>query len=185
MTIISTNICPRLLTLAVRPWIRLDPGGCGFFDNRDPGAGKCYKSGCCTNWPYQSRSNFSLPITLPMLTGLKQNRHTQELLHTLRHISTLQSSIFSLPTILTGLENDMRVKGGFVHLQRLHGMAFAYGASVIEIVRRREFGEWRILGPSDRSWTSKGKFFMQRAQAIAEVMAKLTQVYLIEGIGFW
>jgi len=116
---------------------------------------------------------------------LKQNRHTQELLHTLRHISTLQSSIFSLPTILTGLENDMRVKGGFVHLQRLHGMAFAYGASVIEIVRRREFGEWRILGPSDRSWTSKGKFFMQRAQAIAEVMAKLTQVYLIEGIGFW
>jgi autophagy-related protein 11 len=35
----------------------------------------------------------------------------------------------------------MRMKGGFAHLQRLHGMAFAYGASVIEVVRRREFGQ--------------------------------------------
>lgn len=37
-------------------------------------------------------------------------------------------------------------------------MAFAYGASVIEVVRRREFG----------------KFFMQRAQAMAEIMAKFS-----------
>ncbi|KIM22566.1 hypothetical protein M408DRAFT_18149 [Serendipita vermifera MAFF 305830] len=91
-----------------------------------------------------------------LLIGRIKNRHTQELLHTLRHISTLQSSIFSLPTVLTGLENDLRMKGGFAHLQRLHGMAFAYGASVIEVVRRREFG----------------RFFMQRAQAMAEIMAK-------------
>lgn len=93
-----------------------------------------------------------------VLIGEIKNRHTRQLLTTLRQISTLQSAIFALPSTLSALESDIRVKGGFSHLQRLHGMAFAYGASVIEVVRRREFG----------------KFFMQRAQAMAEIMAKFS-----------
>ncbi|PVG01431.1 hypothetical protein CPB86DRAFT_773278 [Serendipita vermifera] len=90
--------------------------------------------------------------------GEIKNRHTRHLLMILRRISNLQSSIAALPSALSGLENDLRVKGGFAHLQRLHGMAFAYGASVIEVVRRREFG----------------RFFTQRAQAMAEIMAKFS-----------
>ncbi|KAG8807209.1 oligomeric, coiled-coil, peripheral membrane protein, partial [Serendipita sp. 399] len=90
--------------------------------------------------------------------GEIKNHHTRQLLLILRQISALQSSIFALPGALSSLESDLRVKGGFAHLQRLHGMAFAYGASVIEVVRRKEFG----------------RFFIQRAQAMAEIMAKFS-----------
>ncbi|KAJ7635889.1 hypothetical protein B0H17DRAFT_1164119 [Mycena rosella] len=47
---------------------------------------------------------------------------------------------------------------GFGHIQRLHGMLYAYGATVVEVVRRKEFA----------------RFFYARAQSILEVMAKLS-----------
>lgn len=53
-------------------------------------------------------------------------------------------------------------------------MLYAYGATVIEIVRRKEFGErytWRsVLFPHPVIV----RFFAQRAQVVAEMLAKLT-----------
>ncbi len=42
--------------------------------------------------------------------------------------------------MLLALETDLRAKVGFPHLQRLHNMPYFYGATIIEIVRRNEFG---------------------------------------------
>ncbi|KAF5343439.1 hypothetical protein D9758_011829 [Tetrapyrgos nigripes] len=46
----------------------------------------------------------------------------------------------------------------FAHIERLHGMLYAYGATVVEVVRRKEFS----------------RFFYQRTQNILDVMAKLS-----------
>lgn len=90
-----------------------------------------------------------------------QNQYTAFLIEGLRAVSELQSDIVTIPSLLSSLEGDLRVKGGFVHLQRLHQMAYAYGATLIEIVRRKDFG----------------RFFMQRAQTMAEIMAKFSYVF--------
>ncbi|EKC98517.1 myosin heavy chain [Trichosporon asahii var. asahii CBS 8904] len=51
---------------------------------------------------------------------------------------------FSRP--MTDLDNDLRQKSAFPHLERLHNLPFAYAANVVEIVRRKEFShslvEW-------------------------------------------
>jgi autophagy-related protein 11 len=59
---------------------------------------------------------------------------------------------------MASLQTSFRGKNSFVHIQRLHNMLYAYGATVIEIVRRKEFAA----------------FFFARAQAVLEVMAKLS-----------
>lgn len=46
----------------------------------------------------------------------------------------------NLPTLMSSLQSDFRAKTNFAHIQRLHGMLYAYGATLIEIVRRKEFG---------------------------------------------
>lgn len=47
---------------------------------------------------------------------------------------------------MTDLDNDLRQKSAFPHLERLHNLPFAYAANVVEIVRRKEFShslvEW-------------------------------------------
>ncbi|KAG8902194.1 oligomeric, coiled-coil, peripheral membrane protein [Tulasnella sp. 403] len=87
-----------------------------------------------------------------------KNNSTSHCLRQLRNVSRLQSTLADLPPALTSLESDLRLKAGFPHLQRLHNMIYYYGATIVEIVRRKEFG----------------KLFMERAQTIAEMMAKLT-----------
>jgi autophagy-related protein 11 len=59
---------------------------------------------------------------------------------------------------MTSLQASFRAKNSFAHIQRLHGMLYAYCATVIEIVRRKEFAT----------------FFFARAQGILEIMAKLS-----------
>lgn len=76
---------------------------------------------------------------------LQQNQYTLHLIETLRRVSELQSDIANIPTILSGLESELRVKGGFQHLQRLHQMSYAYGATLVEIVRRKDFSGWCAL----------------------------------------
>ena len=76
---------------------------------------------------------------------LQQNQYTLHLIETLRRVSELQSDIANIPTILSGLESELRVKGGFQHLQRLHQMSYAYGATLVEIVRRKDFSWSRDL----------------------------------------
>jgi autophagy-related protein 11 len=55
-------------------------------------------------------------------------------------------------------------------------MLYAYGATVIEIVRRKEFGKLvhKLVCPERFSLRRPARFFYQRAQSILEVMAKLS-----------
>ncbi|KAG8911221.1 oligomeric, coiled-coil, peripheral membrane protein, partial [Tulasnella sp. 408] len=87
-----------------------------------------------------------------------KNQLTNHCVHVVRQVSKLQSILADLPSELAALEADLRAKAGFPHLQRLHNMLYYYGATVVEIVRRKEFA----------------KLFTERAQTIAEMMAKLT-----------
>lgn len=92
-----------------------------------------------------------------LITDVK-NAYTQQCLTALRQISVLNNDIVQIPPSLAALQASFRGKNSFSHIQRLHNMLCAYGATVIEIVRRKEFS----------------RFFYQRAQSILEVMAKLS-----------
>ncbi|GJJ14937.1 hypothetical protein Clacol_009207 [Clathrus columnatus] len=103
-----------------------------------------------------------------------KNKSTALCIRSLRHISQLNNDLVSLPNMLSNLQADFRVKTTFTHIERLHKMLYAYGATLVEIVRRKEFS----------------RFFSQRAQMIAEVMAKLSaserkqrQIYRGEVLG--
>lgn len=74
------------------------------------------------------------------ITSLK-NDHTKHILTTLRTISSLNTALIALPPALADLQARLRAKTSFSHIARLHGMLYAYGATVVEIVRRKEFGE--------------------------------------------
>ncbi|KAH7887046.1 putative peripheral membrane protein [Phlebopus sp. FC_14] len=87
-----------------------------------------------------------------------KNVYTEQCIGVLRRISALNVDLVQLPTTLSQLQTRFRTKNSFLHIQRLHNMLYAYGATVIEIVRRKEFS----------------RFFYQRAQSILEVMAKLS-----------
>ncbi|KAF9500734.1 putative peripheral membrane protein [Pleurotus eryngii] len=87
-----------------------------------------------------------------------KNAYTEHCMGVLQRISILNNDLIQLPPALTSLQASFRGKTSFSHIQRLHHMLYAYGATVIEIVRRKEFS----------------RFFNQRAQSILEVMAKLS-----------
>ena len=69
-----------------------------------------------------------------------QNKSTEQTMRALRQISFLNNDLIQLPSMLASLQTTLRSKTAFVHIQRLHSMIFAYGATVVELVRRREFG---------------------------------------------
>ncbi|GAB1519119.1 oligomeric, coiled-coil, peripheral membrane protein [Rhizoctonia solani] len=87
-----------------------------------------------------------------------KNKSTEHVFLILSEVADIQRLMSSIPETLATLESDFRQKGGFPHLQRLHSMLYMYGATVIEVVRRREFS----------------RFFTEKAQAIAEVLAKIS-----------
>ncbi|KAF5356786.1 hypothetical protein D9756_006559 [Leucocoprinus leucothites] len=87
-----------------------------------------------------------------------KSEYTEQCINTIRRISLLNNDVVQIPPALTALQASFRGKNSFSHIQRLHNMLYAYGATVIEIVRRKEFS----------------RFFFQRAQTILEVMAKLS-----------
>ncbi|KAG6888139.1 hypothetical protein C0995_010352 [Termitomyces sp. Mi166 len=87
-----------------------------------------------------------------------KNAFTRHCISTLRQISVLNNNMVQIPPTLAALQTSFRGKTSFSHIQRLHHMLYAYGATVIEIVRRKEFS----------------RFFYRRAQSILEVMAKLS-----------
>ncbi|KAI0319256.1 putative peripheral membrane protein [Amylostereum chailletii] len=87
-----------------------------------------------------------------------KNMSTEQSMKTLRRISLLNHDLIQLPTAMASLDTTLRGRNSFTHIQRLHNMIYAYGATVIEIVRRKEFA----------------RFFYQRAQIILDVMAKLS-----------
>ncbi|KAJ7670582.1 putative peripheral membrane protein [Mycena polygramma] len=101
--------------------------------------------------------DFSLRQELQYIVNVK-NAYTQQCIGALRSISVLNNDMIQIPPTLANLQSSFRGKNSFSHIQRLHNMLYAYGATVIEIVRRKEFA----------------RFFYQRAQSILEVMAKLS-----------
>lgn len=88
---------------------------------------------------------------------MTQNDFTLELHLHLSQIAAFQSTITTIVPPLTALDSDLRSKGGFPHLHRLHNLPFAYAATVIEVVRRKEFSQ----------------FFLERTSALAEALAKV------------
>ena len=94
----------------------------------------------------------------------------------LRQISALNHDLIELRQLLTSLQGGLKAKTSFSHIQRLHNMLYAYGATVIEIVRRKEFGTSTRLRVcmTDSLTACSARFFYQRAQSILEVMAKLS-----------
>lgn len=78
----------------------------------------------------------------------------------LRHIAHFQSQVVSLAPQVSQLENDLAStsssKAAFPHLYRLRNLPFAYSASVVEIVRRKEYGQFLS------EWTSKLKEVLTR-----------------------
>ncbi|KAF7360793.1 ATG11 domain-containing protein [Mycena venus] len=101
--------------------------------------------------------DFALRQELQFIVNVK-NAYTQQCIGALRAISGVNNDMIQIPPALASLQASFRGKNSFSHIQRLHGMLYAYGATVIEIVRRKEFE----------------RFFYQRAQSILEVMAKLS-----------
>lgn len=123
------------------------------------------------------RRNRLSTLLADMANDRIQNDYTEQCIEALRRISTLNVDLVQLPTALSQLQTKFRTKTNFSHIQRLHNMLYSYGATVIEIVRRKEFGEGLIYGLSNPSLTAEqARFFYQRAQSILEVMAKLSWV---------
>ncbi|KAH9852196.1 hypothetical protein C2E23DRAFT_189253 [Lenzites betulinus] len=87
-----------------------------------------------------------------------KNASTEQCVYTIQRISELNTEIVTIPSSMSTLQSSFRAKTSFSHIARLHNMLYAYGATVVEIVRRKEFA----------------RFFYQRAQSVLEVMAKLS-----------
>ncbi|TFK84892.1 hypothetical protein K466DRAFT_588523 [Polyporus arcularius HHB13444] len=98
-----------------------------------------------------------LRLEVERITEVK-NAYTEQCVYAIRRISELNTDLVTLPSAMTSLQTSFRAKTSFSHIARLHSMLYAYGATVVEIVRRKEFA----------------RFFYQRAQSILEVMAKLS-----------
>ena len=73
---------------------------------------------------------------------LSQNVYTEQCIYTIRRISELNTDLVTIPSAMTSLQTSFRAKTSFSHIARLHSMLYAYGATVVEIVRRKEFGTW-------------------------------------------
>ncbi|KAI0792411.1 putative peripheral membrane protein [Abortiporus biennis] len=99
----------------------------------------------------------SIRSDLQRITEIK-NSYSERCIGVLRQISILNNYIVKLPVSFSALQASFRAKTSFSHIQRLHNMLYAYGATVIEVVRRKEFAQ----------------FFFIRAQGILEVMAKFS-----------
>ena len=83
------------------------------------------------------------------LTSTAQNAYTRQCITVLRQISVLNHTIVQTPPVLSSLQASFRGKNSFSHIQRLHNMLYAYGATVVEIVRRKEFCEFIFSHSSD------------------------------------
>ncbi|KAF9288952.1 oligomeric, coiled-coil, peripheral membrane protein [Mortierella alpina] len=85
---------------------------------------------------------------------------TANLISQLMHISKLQSTIASIPPSLGSLDESLRKRDAdFSQLVYVQRIPIAYGALVVEIVRRREYS----------------KLLLQKSQQLAEVMSRFRQ----------
>ncbi|KAF9159474.1 oligomeric, coiled-coil, peripheral membrane protein [Actinomortierella ambigua] len=86
-----------------------------------------------------------------------KHSQTANLITQLMHISKLQSTIASIPPSLGNLDDALRKRDAdFSQLVYVQRIPIAYGALVVEIVRRREYT----------------KLLLQKSQQLAEVMSR-------------
>ncbi|CAG8561053.1 13734_t:CDS:10 [Funneliformis mosseae] len=84
-----------------------------------------------------------------------KNTMTSTLISNLQEISRLESSIAGIPSLLSGLDTDVRSKAqDFKELNHVHQMPIAYAMTIVEIVRRKEYA----------------KLILSKAQQMAEIM---------------
>ena len=103
-----------------------------------------------------------------------QNAYTETYMTALRKTSVLNDNVVQLPPTLSSLQASLRTKTSFSHIQRLHNMLYAYGATVIEVVRRKEFGRLENKPIKANYLPFTAEFFYHRASSVLEVMAKLS-----------
>lgn len=79
-------------------------------------------------------------------------------------------------TPLNTLDSDLQAKAAFPHLHRLHQLPFAYAATVVEVVRRKEFAAF-LLDWTNRLTTTLSKYTaietLRRQQLKADTLAYL------------
>ena len=52
---------------------------------------------------------------------------------------TLYKDLVGLSGDITLLQASLDIKGSFSDIERLHNVVYAYGATMVEVVRRKEF----------------------------------------------
>ena len=52
---------------------------------------------------------------------------------------TLYKDLVGLSGDITSLQASLDIKGSFSDIERLHNVVYAYGATMVEVVRRKEF----------------------------------------------
>lgn len=82
---------------------------------------------------------------LASMTAVK-NDFTLDVHVYLRQIANYQVRMTKLTRPMAELDLDLRQKNAFPHLERLHNLPFAYAASIVELVHRKDFAvalsEW-------------------------------------------
>jgi len=88
-------------------------------------------------------------------------------------IAHLQIQVVNLAPTVHQLENDLNnsasSKAAFPHLYRLRNLPFAYAATVVEVVRRKEFGEY-LSDWTYRLRTVMDKFISAESTRRAKIM---------------
>jgi len=116
----------------------------------------------------------SLDLTVVLfLTNTAQNLYTHQCITALRHISSLNNEIIHLPPLLATLQASFRAKTSFPHIQRLHNMLYAYGATIVEVVRRKEFCGFLKIPFAGRS----GFDMLFNSKVLLSTLTKYTRDY--------
>ncbi|KAH8993373.1 hypothetical protein EDB92DRAFT_396832 [Lactarius akahatsu] len=87
-----------------------------------------------------------------------KNAYTSQCLRVFRQIHALNAGLVALPDDFTSLQASLETKGTFSDIERLHNMVYAYGATMVEVVRRKEFSS----------------LFHRKCQGFSEVMSNLS-----------
>jgi hypothetical protein len=110
----------------------------------------------------------------------RQNEYTLDVHIHLCQIAHLQIQVVNLAPTVHQLENDLNnataSKAAFPHLYRLRNLPFAYAATIVEVVRRREFGQY-LTDWTDRLRTVMGQYIstesVRRTKVMEEVISHM------------
>ncbi|KAF8267063.1 autophagy-related protein 11-domain-containing protein [Lactarius quietus] len=87
-----------------------------------------------------------------------KNTYTNQCLYALRRIHSLNAGLVTLSDVFNVLQVSLHSKSSFSDIERLHNMVYAYGATMVEVVHRKEFST----------------LFHRKCQRFSEVMSNLS-----------